>query len=134
VTRELRLVLRLRHAPCARALSCLLLFLVSFNAAADVVHRHELPASRQSASALAIVDTLDASDQTTDGSTGSPLKTKDCPICQLHKHLSSGLVCESVFSPAPPLEQVSMPVASVPYLSANATPRRGRAPPQTPLV
>jgi hypothetical protein len=88
-------------------LSCLLLFLVSFNAATDVVHRHELTASRQTASALAIVDTLDASGQTNDGSTGSPLNSKDCPICQLHKHLSNGLVCEPVFSPAPPLEQVS---------------------------
>jgi hypothetical protein len=39
-----------------------------------------------------------------------------------------------VFSPAPPLEHAPASVSSVPYLSASATPRRGRAPPQTSLV
>jgi hypothetical protein len=115
-------------------LSCLLLFLISFDAAADVVHQHELPASSQLASATATVDTLDASDQTNEGSTGSPLKSKDCSICQLHKHLSNGLVCEPVFSHAPLEQHARASVTSVPYYSANGTPQRGRAPPQTSLT
>ncbi|MFL6228705.1 MAG: hypothetical protein ACJ741_07990 [Pyrinomonadaceae bacterium] len=134
MVRELRRVLRLRHAPRARALSCLLLFLISLNATADVVHRHDLSSPRQTSIARATVDAVDAAGETTDGSTGSPLNSKDCPLCQLHKQLSSALICEPVFSPAPPSQCASVIATSISYLSASATARRGRAPPQTSLL
>ena len=129
--RELRQVLCVRVAWRARALSCLLLWLISLNATADVIHRHDLSSPRQTASAAANTVALSATDTATDNSTGSPLKSKDCPLCQLHKQLSSALISEPVFSPLPPERHVPVFVTAVPYLSASGTPRRGRAPPQT---
>jgi hypothetical protein len=113
-------------------LSCLLLFLIVFGATADVIHRHDLSDPQQIVSASLNLDSVRAADQT-DNSTGDPLRSKDCPVCQLHKQLSNGLLYEPVFTPAPPTGYAPAIVTTVQLLSAFATPRRGRAPPQTSL-
>jgi hypothetical protein len=132
VIREARITLNFRHAPSARALSCLLLFLIVFGATADVVHHHDLFDQPRTVSASFNLDSVRATDQTYN-STGDPLRSKDCPVCQLHKQLSNGLLYEPVFTPAPPTEYAPATVTTVSLLSAFATPRRGRAPPQTSL-
>lgn len=131
--RELRTIFRLRRAPRARALSCLLLALVVLGTTVDAVHRHDLSASRrQTTPAASSAVSLGAADQP-EGSKRDPLRSQDCPVCQLHKQLGNGLLYEPVFTPAPPVEFVPQPAATVTLLSASVTPRRGRAPPQDPL-
>jgi hypothetical protein len=108
--------------------------LITLNATADVVHRHDFASSPLMASASADIAAINSADLPNDNSTSNPLKTKDCPVCQLHKHLSNGLVCEPIFSPAPTVLHSAVSVVSAPYVSTSGTPRRGRAPPQTSLL
>ena len=120
------------RVPLAHALSCLLLSSLIFSATFGVIHRHGLAAPRRAAVESATVNSVGPADGN-DSSTDGPLQSKDCSICQLHQHLSGGLVYGPVFTPAPPAEHIFESVASVPYHSATATPRRGRAPPPTTL-
>ena len=120
------------RVPLAHALSCLLLSSLIFSATVGVIHRHGLAAPRRAAVESAAAGAVGPSDRS-DSSTDGPLQSKDCSICQLHQHLSGALVYGPVFTPAPPAEHVFESVASVPYHSATATPRRGRAPPPTSL-
>jgi hypothetical protein len=120
------------RALVARALSCLLLTSLAFSATFGVVHRHGLAPTRRAAAESSNVNSVGPSDSK-DSSTDGPLQSKDCSICQLHQHLSGGLLYGPVFTPAPPAEHVFESVASVPYHSATAAPRRGRAPPQATL-
>jgi hypothetical protein len=124
--------MNVRRVHIAHALSCLLLSSLIFSATFGVVHRHGLAAPRRAAVESASINSVGPADRN-DSSTDGPLQSKDCSICQLHRHLSGGLVYGPVFTPSPPAEQVFESVVSVPYHSATATPRRGRAPPLTTL-
>ncbi|MCA1814879.1 MAG: DUF2946 family protein [Acidobacteria bacterium] len=124
--------MRLRRAPRARALSCLLLVLVVLGTTVDAVHSHDLTAQGQ-ASLSPISSVSVSAAERSDGSTRDPLRSKDCPVCQLHKQLGNALLYQPVFTPAPPTEFVPQPETTVTLLSASVTPRRGRAPPPDPL-
>ena len=124
--------MRLRRATRSRALSCLLLVLVVLGSTVDAVHRHDFPSQPQTTLTTSTAASATAADEA-DGSTRDPLRSKDCPVCQLHKQLGNALLYEPVFTPASPSEFVPTPFASVRVASADATPRRGRAPPQDPL-
>jgi hypothetical protein len=113
-------------------LSCLLLSSLIFSATFGVLHRHDPNVTRratiESADVGAVVPTDGSGSQTND-----PLQSKDCSICQLQRHLSSGLFYGPVFISAPPSEHAFELIISASYLSAPDNPQRGRAPPQTSL-
>jgi hypothetical protein len=121
-----------RHARIARVLSFLLLSSIAFSATFGVVHTHRSPANGVAARASKAAEFVRAADLA-GGQTDGLLRGGDCPICQLHRQLSGGLLYGPVFSPAPPAEHAAAALFTVPYLSTNSTPRRGRAPPQTSL-
>jgi len=117
----------------ARALSCLLLSTLVFSATVGVLHRHGQESQRRASVANASDVVSVASD---DGSGSQPedlLQSKDCSICQLQRGLSGALLYGPVFTPAPAASQSFEPIVTVPYLSATASPRRGRAPPSTSI-
>src|SRR5947209_12923032 len=114
----------------ARVLSFLLLSSIAFSATFGVVHTHGSRSNEPGASESAgFVRAGDLAG----GQTGGTLNAGDCSICQLHRQLSGGLLYGPVFTPAPPAEHAAAALVTVPYLSTNSTPRRGRAPPQTSL-
>jgi hypothetical protein len=121
-----------RRARGARALSWLLLFLVTYGATLGVIHRHgSLGPLRVGAEA--------ASQSFVGGQTGPPssrlpFNPGDCSICQFQRQLNCGLLYTPAFEPAPVSHPAPAHVAPVSYLSATNTPRRGRAPPQLSLV
>ncbi|HST53513.1 MAG TPA: hypothetical protein VLJ61_15990 [Pyrinomonadaceae bacterium] len=121
------------RAPLARALSCLLLSTLVFSATVGVLHRHA--PERQRRAPVANTTGINSVAPSDGGGSQSedPLQSKDCSICQLQRSLSGALLYGPVFMPAPAARQAFELVASIPYLSATATPRRGRAPPSTSL-
>ena len=121
------------RSPLARALSCLLLSTLVFSATFGVLHRHGQESQRRASVANAAeVVSVESADGTGTQSEDN-LQSKDCSICQLQRSLSGALLYGPVFAPTPAASQSFEPVASVPYLSATASPRRGRAPPSISL-
>jgi hypothetical protein len=121
-----------QRARGARALSCLLLFLITYGATLGVIHRHgplgSLGVSAESAAKSA------GGGQTGTPSSGLPFRPGDCSICQFQRQLDGGLLYTPVFVQAPESHPAPAHVAPAFYLSATNTPRRGRAPPQLSLV
>ena len=115
-----------------RLLSFLLLSSIAFSATFGAVHTHGSRLSGPAASASNAAGSVRAGDPA-GGQTGGPLRAGDCSICQLQRQLSGGLLYGPVFTPAPPAEHAASAPVTVPYLSTDSTPRRGRAPPQTLL-
>lgn len=120
-----------RRAHGARALSCLLLFLITYGATLGVIHRHGLSVPYKVAD--------EATAKSVEGQTGPPssripFQPGDCSICQFQRQLNGGLLYTPAFEPAPVSNPAPVNVAPVSYLSAAGTPRRGRAPPQLSLV
>jgi hypothetical protein len=117
-----------KRAGGARALSCLLLFLITYGATLGVIHRHgPLKSLRVAAETTA--------NSVGEGQTGTPsselpLRPGDCSICQFQRQLDGGLLYTPVFVLVPVSHPAPAHVAPAFYLSATNTPRRGRAPPQ----
>lgn len=124
-------VLNRQRARGARALSCLLLFLITYGATVGVIHRHGLPGPLRVA---AESHTKSVEGQTGAPSSRLPFHPGDCSICQFQRQLNGGLIYTPVFMPAQESRPAPAQVAPVSYLSAATTPRRGRAPPQLSLV
>ena len=101
----------------ARVLSFLLLSSIAFSATFGVVHTHGSRSNEPGAGASESAGFVRAGDLA-GGQTGGPLNAGDYG---------------PVFTPAPPAEHAAAALVTVPYLSTNSTPRRGRAPPQTSL-
>lgn len=121
-----------RRARGARALSWLLLFLVTYGATLGVIHRH-----RPLGPLTVTTGTSDKSasaGQTGAPSSRLPFNPGDCSICQFQQQLNGGLLYTPAFEPAPVSHPAPAHVTPVSYLSATGTPRRGRAPPQLSLV
>jgi hypothetical protein len=131
VLRRAASALSRRRVRLARALSCLLLFLIAYSATLGVVHRHGTPGPLNVTSATG---TSAVGAQTDSRSTKSPLRVDDCSICQLHRQLNGGLLYAPALLPAQAAQQASDPVVLLPYLPATEAPRRGRAPPSTSLA
>ena len=121
-----------RHARRARALPLLLLASVVFSATFGIVHTHGSPSNGVAARESKIAGFVGAADLVGDQTDGLQ-QGGDCPICQLHRQLSGGLLYGPVFTPTPPTQHAPATVTSVPYFSASSTPQRGRAPPRSPL-
>ena len=121
-----------RRARGARALSCLLLLLITYSATLGVIHRHGPPRQLRFA-AESTAKSADAG-QTGGPSSGLPFNPGDCSICQFQRQLNSGLLYTPVFVLVPVSHPAPAHVAPASYLSAATTPRRGRAPPQLSLV
>jgi hypothetical protein len=120
-----------RQARGARALSCLLLLLITYSATLGVSHRHGLPRPLRFAAESAAKS---VEGQTGVPSSGLPFRPGDCSICQFQRQLDGGLLYTPVFVLAPESHPEPAHVAPASYLSATNTPRRGRAPPQLSLV
>ena len=124
-------VLNWRRARSARALSCLLLLLITYSATLGVIHRHgTIEPLRVAAEATA----KSAEGQTGPPSSRLPFNPGDCSICQFQRQLDGGLLYTPVFVLLPESQPAPAHVAPASYLSATSTPRRGRAPPQLSLV
>jgi hypothetical protein len=121
-----------RRARGARALSCLLLFLITYGATLGVMHRHG-PSGPLGVSAESSAESVGRG-QTGTPSSGLPFRPGDCSICQFQRQLNSGLLYTPVFVLVPESRPEPAHVASPFYLSATNTPRRGRAPPLLSLV
>jgi hypothetical protein len=124
-------VLDWRRARGARALSCLLLFLITYGATLGVIHRHGLTWPLRVAA--------ESTDKSVEGQTGPPssrlpFNPGDCSICQFQRQLNGGLIYTPVFVLVPVSHSAPAHVAPASYLSATNAPRRGRAPPQSSLV
>ena len=115
----------------ARVVSWLLLTAIFLGATVDVVHQHGTSSPSQTSGTSSAVASIGGG--APDSQTDSPLESKDCSICQLHRQLSGGLQYGPVFMPAPPAQHAPVVTASVTYFSASSTPQRGRAPPQASL-
>jgi hypothetical protein len=122
-----------RRARGARALSCLLLFLITYGATLGVIHRHG-PSGPPGVAAESAAKSVSGGGQTGTPSSGLPFRPGDCSICQFQRQLNSGLLYTPVFVLAPESHPAPAHVAPASYLSAATTPRRGRAPPQLSLV
>jgi hypothetical protein len=116
----------------ARALSCLLLFLIAYSATLGVVHRHGAPGPFNVTSATGV--SAAGGGQTDSRSTKSPLQPDDCSICQLHRQLNGGLLYAPALLPAQAAQQAPAAATPLTYIPATHTPRRGRAPPSTSLA
>lgn len=121
-----------RRARGTRALSCLLLFLITYGATLGVIHRHG-PSGPLTVAAETTTKSV------VKGQTGTPssdllLRPGDCSICQFQRQLNGGLIYTPVFALAPEAHPVPAHIAPASYLSATNAPRRGRAPPQLSLV
>jgi len=116
----------------ARVLSFLLLASIAFSATFGAAHTHGSPSNGVAARESKIAGFVGAADLVGDQTDGLQ-QGGDCPICQLHRQLSGGLLYGPVFSPAPPAQHAVAAHVTVPYLSTDSTPRRGRAPPLTSL-
>jgi hypothetical protein len=125
-------LLNRRGARGARALSWLLLFLITYGATLGIIHRHGPPRQLRVA-AESTAKSADAG-QTGGTSSGLPFNPGDCSICQFHRQLDGGLLYTPVFVSVPESHPEPAHVAPPFYLSATNTPRRGRAPPQPSLV
>lgn len=130
VTSNTASTLRREHAPFARLLAFVLLLFIGYGATAEAAHKHGniLPAGR-------------AGDATTLGNPGdsNPLsessrKSGECLICQLHQHLFATLFNVQPLIAPPPAQLARSAAAAISYLSQTDAPRRGRAPPLTPLI
>lgn len=124
-------VLDWRRARGARALSCLLLLLITYGATVGVIHRHGLPGPFKAAAESAAKS---VEGQTGPPSSRLPFNPGDCSICQFQRQLDGGLIYTPVFVLLPESHPAPAHVAPAFYLSATNTPRRGRAPPQLSLV
>jgi hypothetical protein len=121
-----------RHARGARALSCLLLLLVTYGATLGVIHRHGPSGTIRFAAEVTAKSVVEG--QTGAPSSQLPLRPGDCSICQFQRQFNSGLLYTPVFMPAPELHSEQAHLAPASYLSAFSTPRCGRAPPKLSLV
>lgn len=111
----------------ARAMTCALIFFVTYGATVEVVHRHgAFPPERP---AVGVLDGAGRQDLS-----GHARNSGECLICQLHQNLFNGL-----FHALPDSLPQTVPLS---FTSACAlfcffttrTPRRGRAPPVTSLL
>jgi hypothetical protein len=125
-------VLSGRRAGGARALSCLLLFLITYGATLGVIHRHGLPRPLRVAAEVSTKSVGEG--RTGTPSSDLPLRPGDCSICQFQRQLDGGLLYTPVFVLVPVSHPAPAHVAPAFYLSATNAPRRGRAPPQPSLV
>ena len=119
------------RARGGRALSCLLLLLVTYGATLGVIHRHGLTGPLRVAAA--------STGKSVEGQTGipssrPPFNPGDCSICQFQRQLNGGLLYTPVFVLVPVSHPAPANTKPAFYLSATNTPRRGRAPPQISLV
>jgi hypothetical protein len=73
-----------RHARGARALSWLLLFLITYGATLGVIHRHGLPGTLRAA-AESTAKSVGGGGQTGTPSSGLPFRPGDCSICQFQR-------------------------------------------------
>jgi hypothetical protein len=121
-----------RRAGGARALSYLLLLLITYGATVGVIHRHGSPGPLRVTAGTS--DKSVSAGQTRTPSSRLPSQPGDCPICQFQRQLNGGLLYTPAFEPAPVSHPAPAHVASVSYLSTTSTPRRGRAPPQLSLA
>lgn len=121
--------LRIRHAPTARLLACVLLALVTYTTTSEVVHRHGNLLLNRAAETVTTVSTQGGGNS----SLNDPRSLADCLICQLHQNLATTLFSPQAQIVAPVTEGALTPAAEVSYPSHTATPRRGRAPPLTSL-
>jgi hypothetical protein len=121
-----------RRARGARALSWLLLLLITYGATLGVIHRHGPSWSLGVATESTAKSVGEG--QTDAPSSGLPFRPGDCSICQFQRQLDGGLLYTPVFVLVPESRPAPAYVAPAFYLSATNTPRRGRAPPQLSLV
>jgi len=127
VTSTPGLALRRRVTTPARVVVSALIFLITWGATVEVVHRHDglrlnLGANTTSVSAGSVNQSPHVS------------QTGDCLICQLHLNLFNGLLHTP--PSAPPIAVLfSFTTALVLlHLSLSVTQRRGRAPPLVSLL
>ena len=121
-----------RRAGGARALSYLLLLLITYGATVGVIHRHGYPLPLTVTAGTSAKSV--GAGQTGPPSSRLPSQPGDCSICQFQRQLNGGLLYTPAFEPAPVSHPAPAHVAPASYLSATNTPRRGRAPPQLSLV
>jgi hypothetical protein len=113
----------------ARVLAFVLLAFVTHSATFEIVHRHGQPLPANSTGVASF-----HSSNTDHSTTESSRSTGECLICQLHQHLFSTLLI-SIPGIAPPQAEVAHVVeAFISSPSEANAPRRGRAPPQAPLL
>jgi hypothetical protein len=117
-----------RRAGGARALSYLLLFLITYGATLGVIHRHGPPKSLRVAAEVSTRSVGEG--QTGPPTSGLPFRPGDCSICQFQRQLDGGLLYMPLFVLVAESHPAPTHVAPASYLSAASTPRRGRAPPQ----
>ena len=127
-----RSALSRRRARLARALSCLLLFLIAYGATLGVVHRHDTSGPLKITSARGA--SAAGGGQADSRSTKSPFRIDDCSICQFHRQLNGGLLYAPALLSAQAVQQAPAAATLLTYTPAAHTPRRGRAPPSTSLA
>lgn len=116
-------------APLARVLTFLLLAFVTHSATIEIVHQHGSILSAGSVGAASFVDR-----NADDSSSESSRPTGECLICQLHQHLFSTLLISSHALAPPPAEEALAGRTFTSTTAEECAPRRGRAPPQAPLL
>ena len=111
----------------ARALSCALIFFVTYGAIVEVVHQHVVfSLDRPVAGSIGSTSNKDVS--------GHPQSSGECLICQLHQNLFNGLFHALPDTLPPPAVLSFAPTSTLSYFFPTDTPRRGRAPPITSLL
>src|SRR4051812_7071010 len=113
-------ILNGRRARSARALSCLLLLLITYGATLGVIHRHG-PLGPLTVAAEAHTKSAGGG-QTGPPTSGLPFRPGDCSICQFQRQLDGGLIYTPVFVLLPESHPAPAPVAPASYLSAATTP------------
>jgi hypothetical protein len=119
-----------RRKYCARALNCLLLFLIFYGATCGLIHSHAVYLPSIPTLATAVLD--DA--RQTDSAARLLPSGKDCLLCQFHQQLSHGLFHTAPFALQPRASAaLRRGTHSVNY-SAPHESSRGRAPPSASLL
>lgn len=120
---------RSRHASLARLLAFVLLAFVTYTTTAESVHRHGgLALKGAESNAAAVAPHGDANPAENDAPA-----LGDCLICQLRQNLSFSLLSALPQLVAPQVKAELSPAVAPLAASRLESPRRGRAPPSTPL-
>ena len=124
MTRRTTSALGFKRANCGvRALGYVLLLLITYGAMVDVVHSHGTT-SLDCAGAAAI-----------SGAGGSypsdpgHSHSTECPMCEFHQQLFSGLVHAPLFALTPSVQTAFVSAPTVVYRSTSIIRPSGRAPP-----
>ena len=123
VTSRTTLALTFRRAKCRRALSYLLLLLISYGATVEAVHTHGAVApDRTGVPSISDAGQSQSSDK-------DHFQHSECSMCEFQQQLFDGLVNAPLFERTPLAEIAFVSTLTLFHSSTSTTPRSGRAPP-----